>query len=183
VKVQNLIFLIERTLNSLVSVTSANFGGSRQKEANQVQVRNIQYTPSIPQGVLYIKCETFSGRDSGPYNTVLELTNINFVDREEGEADPNSFSFTATDGNLYYMKSSAGVTIDVRVGCSCEDFRWRFAVHNHRDGSLAGEPPPAYARRTNRPPVNPSRTPGVCKHLIKLKNELERENFFRRLLN
>lgn len=186
--------LLERSMNSLVSVTSANFGADRQKRANQVQLRNIKYTPSIQQGILRIECETYSSPSgSGPYTTVVQMHGVKFENSSDAEEIENSenpgqdkynvFQFTSTDGNTYNAKFDKSNSVDVRVRCGCEDFRWRFAYYNSGDNSLYGDPPDPYVRKTDRPPVNPSNTPGVCKHIMKLKKELEREEFFRALLN
>ena len=191
-KVSKLLILLERTMNSLVSVTSANFGGGRRQRANQVQIRNIQYTPSIQQGILRIECETFSGGQN-KYKTVIQLENVEFIDdsrfnflqgaEARDSAKYNTHQFVATDGSTYYASYDRVKSLDVKVSCNCKDFRWRFAYYNSGDDSLYGNPPDPYVSQTDRPPANPSKTPGVCKHLIKLKNELEREEFFRALLN
>lgn len=193
-KISKLLVLLERSLNSLVSVTSANFGAGRQQQANQVQIRNIKFTPSIQQGILRIECETFSSLSGdGPYQTVLQLTGVEFIDdsrynflqnaESRDSTKYNTHMFTATDGNTYYASYDRATTLDVQVRCTCKDFRWRFAYYNSGDGSLYGDPPDSYVSQTDRPPVNPNNTPGVCKHLIKLKKELEKEDFFRALLN
>jgi len=193
-KISKLLVLLERTMNSLASVTSANFGAGRQQRANQVQIRNIKYTPSIQEGVIRIECETFSSSaGDGPYQTLLQLEGVEFIDdsrynflqgaEQRDDAKYNTHQFVATDGNTYYTSYGRNTSLDVKVRCTCKDFRWRFAYYNSGDNSLYGDPPDAYVSQTNRPPANPSKTPGVCKHLIKLKKELEKEEFFRALLN
>lgn len=179
-------------MNSLVGVTSANFGAARQQSANAVQVRNVQYIPAVQQGILEIRCETFS-RSSDVYKTIIRLQNVEYIDNstfnsiKSGESEDSSkynvFEFTGSDGSPYHVRYNRGSSVDVQVGCGCKDFRWRFAYYNSADGSFTGTPPEPYVSQTNRPPVNPSKTPGVCKHLIKLKKELERESFFKELLN
>jgi hypothetical protein len=48
------------------------------------------------------------------------------------------------------------------------DFYWRFATWNNRDDALIGNPPPRYRKKTDRPPVNPQKVSGACKHIMKL---------------
>lgn len=190
--VKKLLLLYERTMNSLASVTAANFGADRQQNANKVQIRNVQYIPAIQQGILRIECETFS-RSSNVYKTVIRLNGVEFIDdsrynflqnsEEENSDKYNIFQFTGSDGSQYYASYDRSNSLDVQVGCTCQDFRWRFAYYNSGDGSLVGDPPDPYVRKTDRPPVNPNKTPGVCKHLMRLKKELEREEFFRALLS
>lgn len=180
--------LFERTMNSLVTVTRQNFGSGRDDRSNVVQINNVRYIPSVQQGWLEVRCDTASGNDGNAYETVIRFDGVEYVGRDEFNASANDPSMqvvdlTGTDGNLYYARYDNARSLDVQVRCTCEDFRWRFAPYNHGDGSLYGNPPPAYSKKTNRPPVNPSRTPGVCKHLRKLKTALEREDFFNLLLN
>lgn len=193
-KISKLLVLLERTLNSLVSVTAANFGGGRQQRSNQVQIRNIKYTPSIQQGVLRVECETFTSvSGDGPYQTLIQLEGVEFIDdsrynflqkaESRDSAKYNTHAFTATDGNTYYASYGRSTSLDVKVRCTCKDFRWRFAYYNSGDQTLYGDPPEPYISKTQRPPANPNSTPGVCKHLMRLKRELENEEFFRALLN
>lgn len=185
--------LLERSFSSLSTSTRSSFGNSRERDANTVQVRNLQYTPSIQQGVLRVTSETFSSvTGDGPYQTVMELTGLQFIDEstynaimsgEDNSSNRNDvYAFTATDGSNYYILYTSGSSTDAKVNCTCKDFRWRFAYYNAGDGSLAGEPPEPYVSKTNRPPVNPDKSPGLCKHLLKLKKELEREEIFRKIL-
>jgi hypothetical protein len=54
----------------------------------------------------------------------------------------------------------------VQVRCTCSDFYWRFAAHNHKYGCLCGPEPEPYEKKTDRKPVNPDEIPGLCKHLL-----------------
>jgi len=179
--------LFERSMNSLVTVTRQNFGGGRDDRSNVIQISNVRYIPSVQQKWLEIRCDT-SGSDGKSYETVIRFDGVEFIDKDTfnnstSDSSMQVVDLTATDGNLYYARYDNTKSLDVQVRCGCEDFRWRFAPYNHGDGSLYGNAPPMYSKKTNRPPVNPSKTPGVCKHLRKLKSELEREDFFRLLLN
>lgn len=190
-KILNLL-LLERSLASLKSVTAANFGGGRDSRANQVQISNIKYIPSLQQSILRIECITHSTPSSKKYNTVLELNDVEYIDdsrynflqkaEERDSQKYNAYKFNA-NGQDFFVSYDRTKGVDVQVSCDCEDFRWRFSTYNYKDGSLFGNPPPNYVSKTNRPPANPHNSPGVCKHLIKLKKELEREEFFKQLLN
>lgn len=180
--------LFERTMNSLVTVTRQNFGTGRDDRSNVVKINNIRYIPSVQQGWLEVRCDTSSGTSGETYETVIRFDGVGFVDREtfnNSTNDPSAkvVDLTGTDGSVYYARYDNAKSLDVQVRCTCEDFRWRFAPYNHGDGSLYGNPPPPYSKKTDKPPVNPMKTPGVCKHLRKLKTELEREDFFSLLLN
>jgi len=178
------LFLIERTMASLISITKNSFGSSRENDANKVQVKDVEYIPFVEEGIIQVKAKTFSGPDSNEYQSIILIEDIEYINEEEfNEMSGNAgFEITSPDGTPFYIKD-AQTNNDVKVRCSCEDFRWRFATYNHKDNSLYGNSPEAYAKKTDRPSVNPTNSPGVCKHLIKLKKELEREDFFRTLLH
>jgi hypothetical protein len=183
-QINEVLTLFERSLSSLISLTNKSFGDDREQDSQKVQVNNIQYIPMVEQGMLQVKADTFSESGS-KYQTVIVFDNLEYISEERyqemQETGENAFELTSSDGTAFYVQKSENV--DVKVRCTCEDFRWRFAPYNYSDNSLYGEPPEAYAKKTDRPSVNPNNTPGVCKHIMKLKNELEREEFFRSLLN
>lgn len=134
--------------------------------------------------MVQVRANTYSEPGAKPYQSVIVLDGLDYIDEQtynEEQGSGNVSQFTSTQGTPFFARLSG--SSDVKVRCTCEDFRWRFASYNHSDNSLQGDPPEAYAKKTDRPSVNPGNTPGVCKHLIKLKNELDREDFFRSLLN
>jgi len=179
--------LFERTMPSLMSVTRSTFGNDRENDSNRVQVKGLEYIPMVQEGMLQVRANTYSQPGTGPYQSVIVLNNLQYINEDTfnqaNETGENTFEFTSTNGTDFYIQYENNSTVDVKVRCTCEDFRWRFAAYNHGDASLQGDPPDAYVKKTDRPSVNPNNTPGVCKHLVKLKNEIERENFFRTVLN
>jgi hypothetical protein len=85
---------------------------------------------------------------------------------EDGDQGDN-VTFKGSDNQEYHIQPIQLSRNNVKVRCSCLDFRWRFALWNSKDGSLYGDPPGPYKKKTNRPPVNPQRVPALCKHLMK----------------
>jgi hypothetical protein len=184
-QIDNVLNLFERSMSSLISTTKSTFGADREQDSQRVQVKNVEYIPMAEQGMLEIKANTYSEAGSTkPYQTIIVIDNLDYIPEEEyNEAQntgENVFELSS-NGTSFYIRYSAKP--DVKVRCTCEDFRWRFSPYNYSDNSLYGEPPGSYVKKTDRPPVNPAKTPGACKHIIKLKNELERENFFRLVLS
>ena len=186
-QINTVLKLFERTMPSLISVTRSSFGNDRENDSNRVQVKDVEYIPMVQEGILQVRANTYSEPGVGPYQSVIVLNGVQFVNEDEynqaNETGENIFNMTSSGGTDFYIQYEPAATVDVRVRCTCEDFRWRFAAYNYSDGSLQGDPPDTYVKKTDRPSVNPADTPGVCKHLIKLKKELERENFFRSVLN
>jgi len=55
----------------------------------------------------------------------------------------------------------------VSVRCSCPDFYFTFSYWNWAQGAIFGVRPRPYRRKTTtRPPRNPGKHPGCCKHCL-----------------
>lgn len=138
----------------------------RQHATGEVAVHNIQYVPYIGMKMLHVKSTATS--NGHQYNQSLQFNNVTF----EGADTDENVTFTASDGTDAHVQPLDLTQLNVKVRCSCLDFYYRFANYNSQDKSLVGKAPRVYVKKTNRPPVNPSRVPGMCKHLLKLVDEL-----------
>jgi hypothetical protein len=141
----------------------------RHNATNEVVISNIQYIPYIGTKFLHIKSTSQSNSHS--YNQVLQFTKVNF----ENVDSPENITFTSSDnGTDCHVQPIQLSEHNCKVKCNCLDFYYRFAPHNAGDNSLVGKAPPLYQRRTTtRPSVNPTRVPGLCKHLLKLVQSLQ----------
>lgn len=137
----------------------------RQNAVDSVRLGEIRFVPG--DGNLQIKCLT-SGETGKQYDTQIMLNDIVYVESEE----QSTFRFVAMDGEEYFIQQPSAQNTKVEVTCSCMDFYWRFALANHNDKSLLGPKPQPYYKKTDRAPVNPNQSPGMCKHLMKLANGL-----------
>lgn len=167
-----LLRLVESNLRDLEGSTVTAFGDSRIDASYAVQLNNIETVPFTEQNLLTVSATTKS--DNELYDTSIEFQDVEYV--EESDDGTGVYNFKAADGTEYYVTIGNG---DVLVRCTCGDFRWRFAYYNSVDGSLLGDPPPPYVAKTDRAPANPSKAPGLCKHLIKLKDYLGEEMGYR----
>lgn len=141
---------------------------ARQHLANQPQIQSMQFIPAVANGVLEVRSKVQGQRDN--YNPVVQFLNTQYQDADTA----NNVTFVATDGKEYHIVPVHLTDTNVKVSCDCMDFYFRFAAFNHGDESLSGALPPLYQRKTNTyPPANPMQVPGICKHLIKLFNNLE----------
>lgn len=138
----------------------------RQHATGEVAVQNIQYIPYVGMKMLHVKSVATS--NGHRYTQSLQFNSIAF---ESVDTDAN-VTFTASDGSDAHIQPLDLTQLNVKVRCSCLDFYYRFANYNSQDKSLVGKAPPVYVKKTNRPPVNPTRVPGMCKHLLKLVDEL-----------
>lgn len=165
--------LLELSYFDLDGRTKNTMGPERSQKANQVQLDNLTYIPMANNAKLKIASNTTSN-NGHDYWTSLLFDNVNYLDEES----PNAYTFTGSDNTEYHIERLPANT-QVKVNCSCLDFHYRFAVWNNKFRSLDGNPPPPYVKKTNRPPVNPMQSPGVCKHIMGLMNSLKAQNFFR----
>lgn len=151
----------EASANQLVSNTKVFFGDPREKKSKRVTSFPVTFSPSVPESTLTVIAKTHTDRPD--YVTTLQFENVRYVN----EGTKHAVKIMAADGTPYYIMPLRYRQDDVKVTCTCLDFFYRFAVWNHANGSLLGDPPPPYQKTTDRPPVNPSKVPGVCKHVIR----------------
>jgi hypothetical protein len=169
-------FLDETALASLEQQTVSAFPDThrRQHVVNTIQVPSVEMIPA--QESLMVKATTRNTKTSSSNNPTIEFLNVEFVQ----ENDNQTVTFTGSDGEEYNIKPLSITQTDVKVTCTCMDFYWRFAIWNHTDGSLLGPKPDPYVRKTeDRAPANPSQTPGMCKHILRLVDHLQQERILR----
>lgn len=167
------ILLNETEYGVLLGNTLSNFVSNRKASSARVQVVRTIFIPSFDNESLEIRATT--NTEQRRYRTAIMFDEVEYLD----EPDPAAATVIGSDSRKYYLNKIPLNQVDVKVKCSCPDFYYRFAVWNHRDDSLIGEPPPPYIKKTNRPPVNPNRVPGACKHIIKLTDKLMSQGLFK----
>ncbi len=138
----------------------------RQHATGPVHIVNMEYLPYVNNNVLRINTEATSSGNR--YQPIIVFGNVTF----EPEDLPSNTTIRASDNNEYHIQTIPLAGANVKVRCNCLDFHHRFGAFNHGDNSLEGPPPPPHQSTTNRPPANPTRVPGVCKHLIKVIQQL-----------
>ena len=134
----------------------------RQHATGPVQVQELKLVPYTQTNDLLVNVRVQS--DGHRYDPRILILDVAYED----EDTPTNVTFTGSDGETYNVAPISMKQHDVKVSCTCLDFYYRFAVWNNNANSLYGNPPPLYRRKTEtRPPVNPRRVPGICKHIIK----------------
>lgn len=170
-------FLAETTYADLERNTLNTMpGGSRQERVASVQIQNLELVPY--EGALGVNSQVNSINSGSKYQPQMIFLDVNYINVDDEEVenlenDPRYVTFTAADGKDYTIEPIHLSRNNVKVRCTCLDFRWRFAMYNDKDGSLFGNGPGLYQKKTQRQPNNPQQVPGVCKHLLKLAAELK----------
>lgn len=135
----------------------------RQYATDPVQIVQMKMKPWQKSTKLLIDVLA-KGVEGKTYQSQILFQQVKY---EKEDTDQN-VTFVAVDGESYNIQPIPLTSNHVKVRCQCLDFYYRFAHWNKQHNVLYGRSPPLYRRKTTtRPPVNPGRVPGICKHLIK----------------
>lgn len=146
---------------------------ARQHATGEVAITNIKYVPA--QGRLQVNGAARSNMHA--YTPSIMFLTVQY----EPQATDQTTTFVGPGNAEYHIQPIDLSMSSVKVRCNCLDFFYRFASWNANDSSLLGRKPPMYQRVPGsvRPPVNPARVPGVCKHAIKMVDTLRRSGIVR----
>lgn len=150
----------------------------RQHVVHTIQIPQVQFTPYIGTRNLLVRGQA----RSGTYNNVTykPMLFFNEIQYEEESTNQNA-TFKATDNKDYHVQPIDLSDNVVRVRCDCLDFYFRFAPWDFSNDALFGPKPKPYVRKTRHyPPVNPTRSPGICKHVMKLALNLRDARLLKR---
>jgi hypothetical protein len=158
--------LIEKsTIHYLKANTNLLFDTPRDQKSRQVLVDNLTYIPYVEDKKLLVTANTRTKLNK--YKTSIMFDRVTYV-----EQDNRWKVEIKTRNDVFYIYSIKRNRWPVSVSCTCLDFYYMFSVWNQKDDSLFGDPPEPYIKKTDRPLRNPTREPGVCKHILRLSDEL-----------
>lgn len=148
----------------------------RQHVVAPIQIKSMLLVPMRGQrdnGDLKVEAKVQSG--SHQYDCTILFHNVIFEDQDR----PDNISFTGPDKQEVHIVPIQLNRNNAEVRCTCLDFYFTFSKWNQSDRSLAGDPPPPYTPKTDRAPRNPMHKPGLCKHLLRVVQELRNEKVVR----
>lgn len=143
----------------------------RQYATHPIVITKLNWIPYLGMKTLFVKGLVQS--EGKEYSPIILFKGINYNNLSE------NVKLYASDGVLYKFEKLSVNNTQVSVRCNCPDFKYRFSFYNHLDESLYGRKPAKYQRKTDRTPANPKEFPGICKHLIKMQEVLEKSNIFK----
>lgn len=161
------------TVPQLQQSIQQGFPGTRKRQnaTHEVRVDKTVFIPMEANNILQVKAETSSN------NGNRHQQNIHF---KQVRFDAGNAKFVGNDGQEHSIQPLLLNTTTVGVNCNCEDYIWRFATFNLNNKCHIGPIPPKYVRKTtNRPPSNPNNVPGMCKHLLKVVEDLRQKGLVR----
>lgn len=167
--------LLEITLNKLQKSTVDAFPTTkkRQNAVGTVKVATMTYIPYEKSNSLKVESDVTS--ETSRYKCSMLFSDVFY----ESEKTSELVTFRGVDGRDFNIHQIDPNVVDVKVNCTCMDFRYRFAQTNYQNDGLDGNPPPAYVKKTDREPVNPSNSPGMCKHLLRMYEQLQINNLIK----
>ena len=169
-KLSEIVVLEDQTIPQLHQSIRRGFPKTKKRQhvVHTVSITKLQYTPDTKQDKLTVISSTVTS-DGQPHNQMMEVRNVNIQPPNSG----NTSKIVDREG-LEHSITPAKLNIsNVGVFCDCEDYQFRFAQYNIQNNCHIGPNPQNYVKKTDRPPVNPSRVPGMCKHIIKVSDELK----------
>lgn len=113
------------------------------------------------------------------YDSTIVFHGLEFTQTKD---DEHPVGIEVFPGQVVYMAKPSFENTDVSVLCLCADYYYTWWYYTMRKRSHAGVALPAYTRKTAPPPVgmpfrNSSRSPGICKHLLRMTRDLRQKGF------
>ena len=162
------MFFCESTFKELYDSTVEAFPNTtkRQHATQPIKISNFSITPFVGMKTLFLKAEAVN--EDRHYNTMILVKGIKY----SPVLTAGFMEVTASDGRVYYLSRPTLENNDILVRCGCADFVWRFAHYDHLDHSLYGKDRKPYIAKVNPGSANPTKSEGLCKHLIRFAEVL-----------
>jgi hypothetical protein len=151
--------IVEMTLDQLVRNTEKIETTKRHHIADEVQLKNGYQALKISEQEVVFQAET-----STDHNPKIRM--------EIEQTEQGGIPLTLTTGESVKIQPVNTRQKDVQVTCNCDDFIFRFATVNSKNGVLFGNITKTYIAKGVRKPEGPFE-PSVCKHIIKLGSVLK----------
>lgn len=165
--------LQENNLHNLFASTIQAFPltTKRQHSTDTVKITELNWVPFLGVNTLFVKGLAQNGQNE--YNPMILFKNVSYHPLKD---NLNWVEIVASDGRNYIFEKLNDEN-STSVRCNCEDFKWRGNYANFLDKSLFGVKRKKYESQGG-PSVNPTNSPMLCKHLIKLVKVLENSGIY-----
>lgn len=163
--------LLETSLTDMEQSIVIGFPDTKKRQhiINTVNVSGVKYLPMIGMKTLRVAGTVTS--NGSTYTPTILFLRVNY---DNASTDTN-VDLKGSNGKDFFIQPIEKELTDIRVRCNCLDYYYRFATFNQPDGSHIPPKAKPYVRTTDTyPPANPKKVPGVCKHILKLADYLEK---------
>jgi hypothetical protein len=157
--------IVEMTLDQLIRNTEQIETTKRHHIADQVQIPGGYEALKVNDGEV-----VFQGETNTKHHPKIRI--------EIEPVETGGVPLTLTTGENISIKPTDTRSKDVQVTCDCEDFYYRFATVNSKNGVLFGNITKVYIPKGKRKPEGPFQ-PSICKHIIKLGSTLRGDGVIR----
>lgn len=166
---------LETTLSELYQNTIKAFPSTlkRQNSIDEVIIEHLDWIPFKGMKTLFLK--GLAKRGESKSECIILFKDVTYSDEKE----KGFLEIKTSNGKVVFVKQLSYESNDVLVRCSCKDFYWRMAHFNKIDGSLYGRDRAKYEAIKNPESSNPSKLPGLCKHLIKMSKVLSQASLIK----
>lgn len=160
----------ESTLHDLYNSAVAAFPRTtkRQHAVDTIRITQLEWIPYLGVRTLYVRGFAQNVENGHEYRPIVLFKGVQYTDSSE----PGSIPLIANDGKRYFLESLGLDKHEALVRCDCKDFSWRFNYYDHLDHSLYGQKRRRYEGTTGIQ-ANPTESPGMCKHLMKMAMALQ----------
>lgn len=118
---------------------------------------------------------------AGTHNINIMFSGLNVTDKEMPLDDYLLINYR---GKQFWVEKPDLITTPSTVRCSCADFYFTFGYWNWTARALFGPKPRPYKRKTfNRPPRNPGKHAGMCKHIFNALLLMQTSGWVRRSIS
>jgi len=139
----------------------------RQHATGEVQIHEMSWLPFIGMRTLLLRALAINETSGTHYRPIILFKNVQYSNEGSDLID-----IVSSDNGLKYRLKRLSEDRDVLLRCQCQDYAWRFIHWNALDKSNYGRDRKPYEAISNRGPINPTESPGMCKHLLRLMEVL-----------
>lgn len=163
------LLALESTSSELYQSTVDAFPRTRlrQHATGTVKIVRLEWSPYLGVKTLFISGLAQNTEKGTEYRPLVVFKGVKY--KQPGV--PGVVEITASDEKQYAFEQLNYENNGVLVRCDCPDFRWRFNYYDWMDRSLFGNKRKNYEGQGG-PPANPTESPGMCKHVMKLMSAL-----------
>ena len=159
-------FLQESSLNDLYQSAVAAFPQTKKRQFATGTIKIVELTWVPYKGVKTLFVRGLARNEDRTYNPIILFKNVKYL-------ESGGVPLRDKNGRQYFLEQLSLEKNEVLVRCGCLDFKFRGNYACYLDKSLQGPKVKKYESIGNRPSVNPTNAPMMCKHLMKMTEALK----------
>jgi hypothetical protein len=136
----------------------------RQHATQTISIADLTWVPYKGMKTLFIKA--LAQNEGKEYNSIILFKRVKYI-------ESGGIKIVDNIGQQHFIEQLSLNKTDVLIRCNCLDFFYRFNYYDHLDKSLYGPKRTPYKAKGTHPPANPTKSEGLCKHLIKMMEILQ----------